>query len=244
VQSFATGGIDRDGRVESFGAAPGEYEVLVHPSAPMSVMAPYRQNDSRTVREARMSLYLGRVAVKPLKSYDELATLETVKQDVPVLTASVKGNISIVPPLGSAQQNIGNLTVRLVGEQAQGSVSFNFPSEFGQNAQRQPLVFGESKKVRGKATPSGSFKFNGLPAGEYKLFVDVVPYRYSQSGQPESTEKKVPVPVQMLVVKDGEALDLGAVEFKPSAETLEAVRQAVEANTDTEPEDQIPVFQP
>lgn len=236
VRSYASAGIDREGRVESFGAAPGEYEVLLHPPESATLLARYQDN------ETRMAFYAGRVSVKPLKSFDELATLEAVKLQVPERTASVKGNITIVPqPPAEANQNSATLTVRLVGEKADGSVSFTFPSEFKKNA--QPLVFGESKKARRKTTAAGAFKFNGLPAGEYKMYVDITTYIYSHAGMRATTEKKTP-PVQVVTVKDGETLDLGAVEFTLTAEMLEGVRQGIEADMETESEDQAPVFRP
>lgn len=243
---FGNGFLDSDGRAEFWGAAPGEYELLLSPAAPMSVVAPYRTNNARMVKTAAASYFAGALTVQALKSHEELRALDAVKIAAPAASASVRGNISIEPALKGTQQNAGSLVLKLVGASATASVSFNFPTDFTNNAQREPLIFGEKKerKVAAVVTP-GSFKFTGLPAGEYKLFVDMTTYRQSIPGQVEQPrEKKVPVPLQMVVVKDGEAVDLGAIPYTPSPEILEAMRQTQDPNFDTEPEDQIPLFQP
>ncbi len=242
---FGNGFLDSDGRAEFWGAAPGEYELLLSPAAPMSVIAPYRTNNMRTVKSAAASYFAGTLTVQALKSHEELRALEAVKITAPTANASVRGNISIEPALKGTQQNAGNMVLKLVGARATASVNFNFPSDFSNNAQREPLIFGEKKerKVAALVAP-GAFKFTALPAGEYKLFVELTPYRQSIPGQVEPREKEVPVPQQMVVVKDGEDVDLGAIPYTPSPEILEAMRQTQDPNFDTEPEDQIPLFQP
>jgi len=243
-KTFGNGFLDSNGRAEFWGAAPGDYEVLLSPATPVSVIAPYRTNNVRTVKTATASLFAGAVKVQPLKTHEDLRTLEPVKIATPTATASVRGNLTIEVAKG-VQQNAGNLTVRLVGEKATASVNFTYPTEFAPNALKDPLIFGEKKERKSTATvPPGSFKFTNLPAGEYKLYVDVMVYRQTTQNPAEARDKKQPVPVQMVVVKDGEAVDLSAIPYTPNAEAVEAMRQSIDPNFDTEPEDQIPLFQP
>jgi hypothetical protein len=243
-KSFSNGFLDGTGRAEFWGTGPGEYEVLLSPAMPVSVIAPYRTNNARTVKSATASLFAGTVNVQLLKSHEDLKTLEPVKLALPTATASVRGNLVIDVPKG-VQQNAGTLTVRLVGEKATASVNFTYPTEFAPNSLKEPLIFGEKKERKAAAVvPAGSFKFNNLPAGEYKLYVDVMVYRQSTGNPGDAREKKPQVPVQMVVVKDGEAVDLSGIPFTPNAEAMEAMRQSIDPNFDTEPEDQIPLFQP
>jgi hypothetical protein len=231
--------VDGAGRAEFWGVAPGDYDVLLSPA---SSQFGYQRYPSAASRALTVSLLTGSLSLPALKSVSELAAMPGTKLKAERGSATVSGRV-VCAPLQSRVS--ASLTLKLVGPAATASTSLSSLEGYNQN-QRQPVLIG-TPPAGGPPRPSeaGSFAFQGVPAGEYKLIVEAARhYRV----RPQGDGNVAPVLVASFAVRRDEQLDLGALTYALPPLLLATGDggdwQMNQWQAESEPEDQIPVFQP
>lgn len=232
--------VDAGGRVEFWGVAPGDYELLVTP--PQRTYNYY----GRTVKVGTLTRLLHEIRVGELKTLADLKTAPVLERKIESSSGSIVGRLALDSAPGGAASN-GNFALTITGPAATSMVAFTYPHDF-QGAAGKVLFTGDVPFGL-KPPDQGMFIARNLPAGEYTVQADLHMYRtrtvrtgrnsYTSSMMPES-EKRIPQTLTTFTLKDGESLDLGALTFAVSKEISDALSLVEEF----EGQDQIPSFQP
>lgn len=233
--SLAHGVADAAGRVEVWGAPPGEYDLVL--SKNHTNYDTFYWNTAG--KKCTLSTIAGPVQLTELKNISDLIAAPATEFKTQPGTATARGRI-VSESASRILTNMGVLQLKIVGPNAFGTVSFSYPSEFGkQNNSSEALIIGTPPASHKENIP-GSFLFEGLPPGEYKIYADVISYK--NGWQVTEKKKSLPMPLRTFTVKEGENHELGTLSYSLSAERMEQNKNSDEFQMD--PEDQIPIFQP
>jgi hypothetical protein len=235
------GSVDATGRAEFWGTTQNEYDLVLNPS--QMPYANYRYYNNAT-KKASATLVLGAVKTQTLKTTADMKTLAPTEFKLEAATGSLNGRLICEPNVGQANINYGSLMLKIVGQKAYTTVNYSYPSEFYNQGQRVPIILG-TPPAGMKTGELGNFSVQGLPPGEYKIYADITPYRYSQNGY-VAQEKIKPntTPIATCTVKAGERVNLGTVKYTLPASVVSEMKNSSEAALETEPEDRVQVFQP
>jgi len=241
--------VDSAGRAEFLGAAPGEYDVLLS-LAPDRFGYAFSSQPSRKPATAPLQLVAGPIVAGPLRDGAELHALPAVVLKTGTGSASVSGRLVCPKTSAEAGDNLASVSIGLVGRAAVGRIDFGYPSALTRASRRKPLIIGTPPVGMPLEFPEpGSFTFDGVPPGEYKVVAQVE--RYSQSNRRAAREnpRQPPVVLAAIVVPAEANLDLGKLRYDLpllASRPEDAVDDWREAQwrSEAEPEDQIPFFQP
>jgi hypothetical protein len=235
--------VDAAGRAEFWSVAPGSFDLVLNPAQPM--MNRYRWYET-TMKRATASLIAGPVnAIQMQKSVD-LKAVQPTAVTVKPGTGSVNGrviceSVKSMPNAG----NTGSVSMRIISSKATANLTFNYPSDFAKQKNREPIIIGTPPTVDKKPAPSGSFNVTGLPAGEYRVYIELNPYRYNVTpSTKDPAPKPTPAPAARFTLKEGEKLELPEIKFEPSEDLVKSAVSYDDWQNDMDPEDMIPVFQP
>lgn len=232
--------VDGTGRVEAWGLVPGVYDLQINSAQRM-----YNYY-GRVNKMGVVTRVIHNIQVPQLNSVAELKTSPAVEVKLEPATGSITGKVTLDgPPPGMA--TTGNLTVSIRGAGASSSVNYTYPQEFRGTFGK--VTFAGTVPAGLKAPEQGLFSVKGLPAGEYTVKAELNLYRTRtfrtgmnmwSSSMEQDNSKQTPQTLKTFTLKEGEQLDLGALEFKLPVETMQAISHVDEASG----EDQMPSFQP
>jgi hypothetical protein len=124
-----------------------------------------------------------------------------------------------------------------VGERASGITTFQ-AYEFFSNREYSPIILG-TPPADYKLNMPGQFTGEGLPAGEYRVYLSGETYFHSQNARRPILAE--PIEIAKFTLKEDQRLDIGNLKADAML-ALPSVQDSSESFT--EPEDIVPVFRP
>ena len=238
--------VDKTGRAEFWGLTEGTYDVILYPQNMNQIYGNAYGN--RAPKKVEASPIAGPVQIGALKTVADLGRLPATQLKVDVASGSVAGQIAFSDAIPRGMANIGSLYIKLApshsakGGRAEATLGFAYPGEFTLQPGADPVIIG-TPPGNLKNTEPGRFEISALPAGEYRIFVDIMLYRFAWASAAVAERSAVPKPLATFTLKEGEHLDLGKLKYTRPPDLL-MEQQVGDDFQDSGPDDQVNGFQP